>query len=43
MLNKRNEYIIYGQGYFVKDKFLDDGRTRVAMMFRGKIFLQGNV
>ncbi|MCD3194091.1 sulfatase-like hydrolase/transferase [Clostridium botulinum C] len=38
---KEDEYIIslvadHGQGYFIKDKFLDDGRTKVAMMFRGK-------
>ncbi|KEI10662.1 sulfatase-like hydrolase/transferase [Clostridium botulinum C] len=43
---KEDEYIIslvadHGQGYFVKDKFLDDGRTKVAMMFKGKNIPKG--
>ncbi|NFQ87861.1 sulfatase [Clostridium botulinum] len=38
---KEDEYIIsvvadHGQGYFIKDEFLDDGRIKTAMMFRGK-------
>ncbi|KEH88680.1 MULTISPECIES: sulfatase-like hydrolase/transferase [Clostridium] len=43
---KEDEYIIslvadHGQGYFIKDKFLDEGRTKVAMMFRGKNIPKG--
>lgn len=39
---EEGEYLVsliadHGQGYFIEpDKFLDDGRTKVAMMFRGK-------
>ncbi|AWZ48188.1 sulfatase [Clostridiaceae bacterium 14S0207] len=44
---EEDEYIMsliadHGQGYFVQpDRFLDDGRTKVAMMFRGKNIPKG--
>ncbi|AWZ48185.1 sulfatase [Clostridiaceae bacterium 14S0207] len=44
---EEDEYIVsliadHGQGYFVKSgKFLDDGRTKIAMMLRGKNIPKG--